>query len=145
MIFKLLKILLPADTPTSWYGQKILCAVLFQAVRLKTEVAAVSYAFRSLPLGGSVTACQATNSTKMASAALPQVSHNRARIRWNDSHPRMNKFPVNTTLKIFLFFFSCHLNKAKTANFKKFSFCFFSRTTSCPPCCQSGGGATDSS
>lgn len=58
---------------------KLICVSMFQAAHPQTEGVAVSAAILSPPLGGSVIVCQATSSTKMASAALLMVSHTMAK------------------------------------------------------------------
>lgn len=52
---------------------------LLQAACLQTEGVAVSSVLPSPLVGGSVVVCPATSSNKMASAALPPVSHTMAK------------------------------------------------------------------
>lgn len=82
---------------------------LFQAAPLQTEGAAVSFAFRLPPLGGTVTVCQATSATKKASAALLLVSHPTAKHSAEvDKLTQITLHPSNLQALIFYFNKTCN-------------------------------------
>ncbi len=79
--------------------------LLLQAARLQTEGVAVSSVLLSLLVGGSVVVCPATSSTKMASAALPLVSHTMAKQSAEADEPtQINSiYPILRSLLLLIF------------------------------------------